>query len=188
MESTSGPSGPNGPSSGPTPLVTAFSDSIIKDFNKRVYKFPEESKLKGPDNFDQWKSALEIQFRALGIPGFIVDPTIASSLSDPDQAILLMLLKDSLTSGPQTAITWIRSPIEAYNLLVKQYSHSAEIQRGYLYTEFHSLSFKDYKGSLEEFNSSFNNLLARLSNSKVLIQPIDQTNQYLEALKTTFPY
>ncbi len=82
------------------PLVNAFSESIIKDFNKRVYKFPETAKLQGPDNFDQWKQALEIQFRALGLPEFLTNPAIAHRLSDPDQAIVLMMLKDSLTEGP----------------------------------------------------------------------------------------
>ncbi len=123
------------------PLVNAFSESIIKDFNKRVYKFPETAKLQGPDNFDQWKQALEIQFRALGLPEFLSNPAIAHRLSDPDQAIVLMMLKDSLSEGPQAAITWYKSPAEAFNLLVKQYSYSAEVQRGYLYSRFHSLSF-----------------------------------------------
>jgi len=109
------------------PLVAAFNHSVIKDFNKRVYSFPEGSKLQGPSNFDQWRQALAVQFRALGMPRFIEDPSMARGLSDPDQAIILMLLRDSCTEGPQAAITWQRDPEQAYRLLTKQYSYSADI-------------------------------------------------------------
>jgi hypothetical protein len=179
------------PSQAPTQatggLSAAFNSSQIKELNKRVYSFPEAAKLKGAENFDQWKQALYIQFRAFGLPEFLVDPSVARGLPDPEQAILLMLLRDSCTEGPQAAITWQKLPEEAYRLLVKQYSHSAEIQRGYLYNKYHSLKFQGYKGTLEAFNAEFNNLLARLALSGVEIAPIDQVNQYLQALKTTFP-
>jgi len=97
------------------------------------------------------------------------------------------LLRDSCIEGPQAAITWQRDPEQAYRLLTKQYSYSADIQRAYLYSEFHSLNFKGYSGSLEAFNADFNNLLARLALANVIIEPIDQANQYLEALKGVFP-
>ena len=38
-------------------------------------------------------------FRALGIAQFITDPSIGDTLSDVDQAILLMLLRDSCAIG-----------------------------------------------------------------------------------------
>jgi Reverse transcriptase (RNA-dependent DNA polymerase)/GAG-pre-integrase domain len=165
----------------------ALNSAISKDLNKRVYSFPEGSKLQGPSNFDQWKQALTIQLRALGVPNFTEDPSVIRALADPDQAIVLMLIRDSCSEGPQAAIAWQKDPEEAYKLLIKQYSYSAEIQRGYLYSEFHSLTFKGYQGSLEAFNADFNNLLARLALAKVIIQPIDQANQYIEALKGVFP-
>jgi hypothetical protein len=90
-----------------------------------------------------------------------------------------MLLRDSYTEGPRAAITWQKSPKEAYKLLIRQYSHSVKIQRGSLYSEFHNLNFHGFKGTLEAFNAVFNNLLARLSILGVLINPIDQVNYYL---------
>jgi len=39
-------------------------------------------------------------------------------LSDFDQAILLMFLKDSCATGPQAALAWQTAPVAAYKLFV----------------------------------------------------------------------
>ena len=98
-----------------------------------------------------------------------------------------MLLRDSCSLGPQSVIAWQSAPSEAYKLLVRQYSHSPEIQRDSLYREYHSLSFSEYTGLLADFNARYNNLVARLTLSGLIIQPIDQVNQYLKALEKVFP-
>ena len=98
-----------------------------------------------------------------------------------------MLLKDSCSKEPQAAITWLSSPEEAYKLLFQRYSYSAEMQRDSLYSSFHSLRFQSYSGSLEAFNSEFNNYLARLRLIRVVIELTDQINQYLNAVKSVFP-
>ncbi len=79
--------------------------SVVKELFKKVYSFFELYKLQGPENFDQWKQTLTIIFRALDIAQFITDPNIENTLSDTDQAILLMLLRDNCTIGPQAVLT-----------------------------------------------------------------------------------
>ena len=44
-------------------------------------------------------------FRAFRFSQFIDNPSASDELSDANQAIVLMLLKDSLTKGLATAIT-----------------------------------------------------------------------------------
>ncbi len=63
-------------------------------------------------------------FRTLEIAQFITDFSIGDTLSDVDQAILLMLLRDSCSSGPQAALVWQTASAVAYKLFVQQYSHS----------------------------------------------------------------
>ncbi len=91
----------------------------MKKLFKKVYSFLNLYKLQEPENFDQWKQALTIMFRALGITQFITDPSIGDTLSDADQAILLILLKDSCSSSPQAALAWQTAPATAYKLLVQ---------------------------------------------------------------------
>ena len=43
--------GTQSPTTPETP-ATAFNNAAIKDLTKRVYSFPEGSKLQGPSNFD----------------------------------------------------------------------------------------------------------------------------------------
>ncbi len=57
-------------------------------------------------------------FRALGITQFIMDLNIGDTLSDIDQAIFLMLLKDSCVIGLQVVLAWQTAPAAVYKLLV----------------------------------------------------------------------
>ncbi len=57
-------------------------------------------------------------FRALNIAQFITDPSIKDTLSDTDQTILLILLKDNYTIGLQAALTWQTAPAATYKLFV----------------------------------------------------------------------
>ncbi len=113
----------------PIVIQPGFNGDVVKELSKKVYSFPDFYKLQGPENFDQQKQALTIIFRALGIAQFITDPSIGDTLSDVDQAILLMFLKDSCSSGFQAALAWQTAFIVAYKLLVQQYSHSFELLR-----------------------------------------------------------
>jgi|SRR6266699_5278402 len=83
----------------PVVIQVGLNKGVVKELSKKVYSFFEFYKLQGPENFDQWKQALIIMFRALGIIQFIMDPNIEDTLSDANQIILLMLLKDSYATG-----------------------------------------------------------------------------------------
>src|SRR6266566_1149453 len=83
----------------PVVIQVGLNGGVVKELFKKVYSFLELYKLQGPENFDQWKQALTIIFRALDIAQFIMDPSIGDILSDIDQAILLMFLNDSYTTG-----------------------------------------------------------------------------------------
>ena len=100
---------------------------------------------------------------------FILNPTIANSLSDLEQAILLILIRDSLIATPAASIAWISLPKEAYLLLKRQFSYSTDLQRDSIYREFHSINFSSFKGSLPEFNAKFTSLIARLTLTKISI-------------------
>ncbi|KAH8843614.1 hypothetical protein MCOR01_011808 [Pyricularia oryzae] len=164
-----------------------LGDGIGKELSKRVFSFPENCKLVGASNYDLWKQALIVQFRAIKAAEFISNPEIGYSLPEHEQSVLLLLIKDSLTKEPLESIAWHSSPVTAYKTLEDSYSVAPEISRDSLYREFHALNFSKFRGSIPEFNSRFNSLVARLANANVQISPIDIRNQYLRALEGTFP-
>jgi len=167
-------------------IQVGLNEDVVKELSKKVYSFFELYKLQGPENFDQWKQALTIIFRALGIAQFITDPNIRDTLSNTDQTILLILLKDSCTTGFQTALTWQTAPAATYKLFVQQYSHSSKLLRDSLSRQYQTLNFNHYKGSLTDFNATFNNIVAHLTLSKLNIDLIDKVNQYFKSLEAVF--
>ncbi|KAK2066315.1 hypothetical protein P8C59_000144 [Phyllachora maydis] len=96
-----------------------ITSSIVKELSKKAYTIPDDSKLSGESNFEQWIQALSIVLRALGISNFLENPDISNTYSDSDQAVLLMLLRNSLSSGPRAAISWIHIPSKAFKLLAR---------------------------------------------------------------------
>ncbi len=115
-------------------------------------------------------------FRALGIAQFITDLNIRDTLFDVDQAILLMLLRDSCSSGLQAALTWQIAPAAAYKLFVQQYFYSSELLRDSLSRQYQALNFSGYEGSLADFNATFNNVVVRLTFSGFNIDLVDKVN------------
>ena len=126
-------------------------------------------------------------FRALGIAQFITDPSIGDTLSDVNQTILLILLKDSCSSGPQAALTWQTVSAAVYKLFVQQYSHSFELLRDSLSRQYQALNFSGYEGSLADFNATFNNMVVRLMFSGLNIDLVDKVNQYFKSLEAVYP-
>ncbi|KAK2067437.1 hypothetical protein P8C59_001177 [Phyllachora maydis] len=59
---------------------------------------------------------------------------------DSDQAVLLMLLHNSLSSSPRAAISWIHIPSKAFKLLIRQYSRPIESKKEDVYNKFHALT------------------------------------------------
>ncbi|KAK2066348.1 hypothetical protein P8C59_000177 [Phyllachora maydis] len=148
-----------------------ITSSIVKELSKKAYTIPDDSKLSGESNFEQWIQALSTVLRALGISNFLENPDISNTYSDSDQAVLLMLLRDSLSSGPRAAISWIHIPSEAFKLLIRQYSRPIESKKEDVYNEFHALTFSTYKKGLSAFDAEFNGYLAKLTIAKIDIDP-----------------
>ncbi|KAK2072108.1 hypothetical protein P8C59_006484 [Phyllachora maydis] len=119
-----------------------ITSSIVKELSKKAYTIPDDSKLSGESNFKH----------------------------DSDQAVLLMLLRDSLSNGPRAAIS---RPIES--------------KKEDVYNEFHALTFSTYKKGLSAFNTEFNGYLAKLTMAKIDIDPSLILNQYFKALESKFP-
>ncbi|KAK2072170.1 hypothetical protein P8C59_006541 [Phyllachora maydis] len=148
-----------------------LTSSIVKELSKKAYTIPDDSKLSGESNFEQWIQALSIVLRALGISNFLENPDISNTYSDSNQAVLLMLLRDSLSSGPRAAISWIYIPSKAFKLLIRQYSRPIESKKKDVYNEFHALTFSTYKKGLSAFNTEFNGYLTKLTMAKIDIDP-----------------
>ncbi|KAK2067438.1 hypothetical protein P8C59_001178 [Phyllachora maydis] len=125
-----------------------ITSSIVKELSKKAYTIPDDR-----------------------ISNFLENPNISNTYSDSDQAVLLMLLRDSLSSGPRAAISWIYIPSKAFKLLVRQYSRPIESKKEDVYNEFHALTFSTYKKGLSAFNAEFNGYLAKLTIAKIDIDP-----------------
>ena len=52
--------------------------------------------------------------RAIDYSEFIDNPKVSNTLLNLEQALLLILLRDSLTATPANFIAWIITPKEAY--------------------------------------------------------------------------
>ncbi|KAK2068510.1 hypothetical protein P8C59_003144 [Phyllachora maydis] len=135
-----------------------ITSSIVKELSKKAYTIPDDK-----------------------------NPDISNTYSDFDQAVLSMLLRDSLSSGPRAAISWIHIPSKAFKLLVRQYSRPIKSKKEDVYNEFHALTFSTYRKGLSAFNAEFNGYLAKLTIAKIDIDPSLILNQYFKALESKFP-
>ncbi|KAK2066353.1 hypothetical protein P8C59_000182 [Phyllachora maydis] len=118
------------------------TSSIVKELSKKAYAIPDDKKL-----------------------------DISNTYSDSDQAVLLILLYNSLSSSPRAAISWIYIPSKAFKLLVRQYNRPIESKKEDVYNEFHALTFSIYKKGLSAFNAEFNGYLAKLTIARIDIDP-----------------
>ncbi|KAK2068489.1 hypothetical protein P8C59_003123 [Phyllachora maydis] len=164
-----------------------ITSSIVKELSKKAYTIPDDSKLSRESNFEQWIQALSIVLRALGISNSLENPNISNTYSDSNQAVLLMLLRNSLSSSPRAAISWIYIPSKAFKLLIRHYSRPIESKKEDVYNEFHALTSSTYKKRLLAFNAEFNGYLAKLTIAKIDIDPSLILNQYFKALESKFP-
>ncbi|KAK2067488.1 hypothetical protein P8C59_001226 [Phyllachora maydis] len=104
------------------------------------------------------------------ITSSIVKELSKKAYTIPDDTVLLMLLRNSLSSSPRAAIS---RPIES--------------KKEDVYNEFHALTFSTYKQGLSAFNAEFNGYLAKLTIAKIDIDPSLILNQYFKALESKFP-
>ncbi|KAK2075492.1 hypothetical protein P8C59_009614 [Phyllachora maydis] len=73
-----------------------ITSSIVKELSKKAYTIPDNR-----------------------ISNFLENPDISNTYSDSDQAVLLILLYNSLSSSPRAAISWIYIPSKAFKLLAR---------------------------------------------------------------------
>ncbi|KAK2074610.1 hypothetical protein P8C59_008804 [Phyllachora maydis] len=102
-----------------------ITSSIVKELSKKAYIIPDDK-----------------------------NPGISNTYSNSNQAVLLMLLRNSLSSSPRAAIS---RPIES--------------KKEDVYNEFYALTFSTYKKGLLAFNAEFNGYLAKLTIAKIDIDP-----------------
>ncbi|KAK2074270.1 hypothetical protein P8C59_008491 [Phyllachora maydis] len=119
-----------------------ITSSIVKELSKKAYTIPDDK-----------------------------NPNISNTYSNSNQAVLLMLLRNSLSRSPRAAISWIHIPSKAFKLLVRQYSRPIESKKEDVYNEFHALTFSTYKKGLSAFNAEFNGYLVKLTIAKIDIDP-----------------
>ncbi|KAK2071805.1 hypothetical protein P8C59_006200 [Phyllachora maydis] len=108
-----------------------ITSSIVKELSKKAYTIPDDR-----------------------ISNFLENPDISNTYSNSNQAVLLMLLRNSLSSSPRAAIF---RPIES--------------KKKDVYNEFHALTFSTYKKGLSAFNAEFNGYLAKLTMAKIDLDP-----------------
>ncbi|KAK2072168.1 hypothetical protein P8C59_006539 [Phyllachora maydis] len=108
-----------------------ITSSIVKELSKKAYTIPDDQ-----------------------------NPDISNTYSDSNQAVLLMLLRNSLSSSPRAAIS---RPIDS--------------KKEDVYNEFHALTFSTYKKGLSAFKAEFNGYLAKLTMAKIDINPSFILNQ-----------
>ncbi|KAK2071149.1 hypothetical protein P8C59_005597 [Phyllachora maydis] len=107
------------------------------------------------------------------------EPHLGPAIDNTATTVLLILLRNSLSSSPRAAISWIHIPSKAFKLLVRQYSRPIESKKEDVYNEFHALTFSTYKKGLSAFNAEFNGYLAKLTIAKIDIDPSLILNQNL---------
>ena len=114
---------------------------------------------------------------ANGLDETMVDTGRFESLSNQNQAILLLLIRESLAPAIARSITWIETPSKALAYIMEQYSQRDDATGNSLYREFHVLKI-GAKRSIEEFNIGFNEVLRRLTALGANINSKDAVNQY----------
>ncbi|KAK2068887.1 hypothetical protein P8C59_003503 [Phyllachora maydis] len=88
------------------------------------------------------------------ITSSIVKELSKKAYTIPDDTVLLMLLRNSLSSSPRATIS---RPIKS--------------KKEDVYNDFHALTFSTYRKGLLAFNAKFNGYLAKLTMAKIDIDP-----------------
>ena len=142
QQSSSSRPGPSEPPSRPVkapepePSAHNFKGLIEKgltsELTKKALSFPESARLKGISNYKQWYKALRLTFRAYNLEGLLNDINGFSIQNSQIQAMLLLLIRESLSPQITASITWIDSPKKALSYITNQYSHQEDALRNSL--------------------------------------------------------
>ncbi|KAK2075436.1 hypothetical protein P8C59_009564 [Phyllachora maydis] len=86
------------------------------------------------------------------ITSSIVKELSKKAYTIPDDTVLLMLLRNSLSSSPRAVISWIYIPSKAFKLLVRQYSRPIESKKEDIVVEIpsHSIRKEYYRPIIED--------------------------------------
>ena len=163
-----------------------IKEGLTSELTKKALSFPESARLKGISNYKQWYKALRLTFRAYNLEDLLNDINGFSTQNSQIQAMLLLLIKESLSPQITASITWIDSPKKALSYITNQYNHQEDALRNSLYKEFHALKL-NAKCPVKGFNSAFNELLNRLTVLGIIIDPKDVSNQYINAMEKAYP-
>ena len=196
QQSSSSRPGPSEPLSRPVkalkPELSAHNfKGLIKkrltsELTKKALSFPKSARLKGISNYKQWYKTLRLTFRTYNLEGLLNDINGFSTTNSQIQAILLLLIKESLSPQITASITWIDSPKKALSYITNQYNYQKNTLRNSLYKEFHTLKLSA-KRPVKGFNNAFNELLNRLTVLRVIINPKDISNQYINTVEKAYP-
>ena len=77
-------------------------------------------------------------------------------------------------------------PKKALSYIINQYNHQKDALRNSLYKEFYALKLS-VKCPVKGFNNAFNELLNRLTVLRVIINPKDISNQYINTVEKVYP-
>ena len=70
---------------------------LTSELTKKALSFPKSARLKGISNYKQWYKALRLTFRAYNLEGFLNDINGFNTTNSQIQAMLLLLIKESLS-------------------------------------------------------------------------------------------
>ena len=144
-------------------------------------QMPEKQKLSGSDNWNTWKSTIQLYMKLLGIDGFFEKPETYIGITEIQKAQALLLIRQNLTNEPLSLIFDELDPYKALSTLQSAYQGTGPVLRQQLYLEFHTIKFENYN-SLNEFISSFKSYLSKLLNVGAKIDDIDQKTIFIAAL------
>ena len=191
--SHSGPSEPlSRPVKTPKPKPSAHNfkglikKGLTNELTKKALSFPKSARLKGISNYEQWYKALRLTFKAYNLEGFLNDINGFNTTNSQIQAMLLLLIKESLSPQITAWITWIDTPKKALSYITNQYNYQEDTLRNSLYKEFHPLKL-NAKRPVKGFNNAFNKLLNRLTVLRVIINPKNVSNQYINTMEKAYP-
>ena len=117
------------PIKAPKPEISAhdfeglIEKRLASELTKKALSFPESARLKGISNYEQWYKALRLIFRAYNLESFLNDINGFSTTNSQIQAMLLLLIRESLSPQITALIIWIDSPKKALSYITNQYSH-----------------------------------------------------------------
>jgi hypothetical protein len=147
---------------------------------------PEKQKLKGPNNWNTWKSTFILYLKLLNLDTYFNDDTAYMGISESEKTQALLLIRQNLTEEPLSLIFDETDPFKALATLKSAYEGTGPVLRQNLYLEFHSIKFEHYN-FLTGFISTFKTYLSKLLNVGAKIEDIDQKTVFIAALTNSYP-